>query len=107
MLAWVSPALIAELLGWKGIWGAGSAFFDALIPIPVAGGVMHVPGFAAVAGLIWSEQRLSRSLHRNYDKRKRQLSNRYGVDSHQLRFIESTARKYRILSQADIKNHHD
>lgn len=43
-LIWLTPALIAGMLGWSGIWGTGSAFFEYLIPLPVAGGVFHVPG---------------------------------------------------------------
>jgi len=46
--AWLTPACIAGLLGWSGIWGAGSAFTDFLIPIPVAGGALHVPSFLAL-----------------------------------------------------------
>ncbi len=49
LLIWVTPAIIAEMLGWKGIWGSGSALVDYLIPIPVAGGVLHVPGFVIAA----------------------------------------------------------
>ena len=51
LIAWPMPALIAGALGWKGIWGSGSALFDFLIPIPVAGGALHVPSFV-VCGLI-------------------------------------------------------
>lgn len=46
VLAWVTPAAIAAALGWHGIWGSGSAGLDYLIPVPVAGGVLHVPSFA-------------------------------------------------------------
>lgn len=52
LLAWLTPALIAELLGWKGIWGSGSALVEYLIPVPVAGGVLHVPGFCIAALII-------------------------------------------------------
>lgn len=52
ILAWVTPAAIAGMLGWSGIWGSGSAFGEYLIPIPVAGGVFHVPSFAIAAGVI-------------------------------------------------------
>ena len=45
ILIWFSPALIAGMLGWSGIWGSGSAIIEYLIPLPVAGGVFHVPGF--------------------------------------------------------------
>ncbi|MEQ8262790.1 hypothetical protein [Pseudohaliea sp.] len=43
--AWLTPALIAGALGWTGIWGTGSALVEFLIPVPVAGGVLHVPSF--------------------------------------------------------------
>ncbi|MCW8930125.1 MAG: hypothetical protein OQL19_07820 [Gammaproteobacteria bacterium] len=43
-LIWSTPALIAGMLGWSGIWGTGSAFVEYLIPLPVGGGVFHVPG---------------------------------------------------------------
>jgi|GEM_PF-1802206 len=43
-LIWFTPALIAGMLGWSGIWGTGSAFIEYLIPIPVAGGAFHIPG---------------------------------------------------------------
>jgi hypothetical protein len=45
LIAWPLPALIAGALGWEGIWGSGSALLDYLIPIPVAGGSLHVPSF--------------------------------------------------------------
>ncbi len=51
LLAWPLPAVVAGALGWKGVWGSGSALVDYLIPIPVAGGVLHVPSFA-ICGLI-------------------------------------------------------
>ena len=49
--AWVTPALMAGALGWSGIWGSGSAFGDYLIPVPVAGGALHVPSFAVALAL--------------------------------------------------------
>ena len=52
ILAWITPAIIAGTLGWSGIWGAGSALGDYLIPIPVAGGVLHVPSFLVAASII-------------------------------------------------------
>ncbi len=54
LIAWPLPALIAGALGWKSVWGSGSAITDYLIPIPVAGGVLHVPTFVlgAVAILV-------------------------------------------------------
>lgn len=45
LIAWPLPALIAGALGWKGVWGSGGALADYLIPIPVAGGALHVPSF--------------------------------------------------------------
>lgn len=44
ILIWFTPAAIAGMLGWSGIWGTGSAFIEYLIPVPVAGGVFHLPG---------------------------------------------------------------
>lgn len=51
VVAWVLPALVAQALGWRGIWGSGSALADFLMPLPVAGGVLHVPSFL-VAGFL-------------------------------------------------------
>lgn len=45
MLAWPLPALVAGALGWPSIWGSGSALGDYLVPLPVAGGALHVPSF--------------------------------------------------------------
>lgn len=55
IVAWVLPALIAGALGWKGVWGSGSAVADYLIPIPVAGGVLHVPSFVLVTLLLFTQ----------------------------------------------------
>lgn len=49
ILAWVTPAAIAGALGWKGVWGSDDAFADYLIPVPVAGGVLHLPSFILVS----------------------------------------------------------
>ena len=57
ILAWVTPALIAEMLGWRSSWGGGGAFADYIIPIPVAGGVMHVPSFVVLALVVFSNSR--------------------------------------------------
>ena len=57
MMAWITPAAIAGALGWSGTWGSGSAFADYLIPIPVAGGVFHVPSFALAALTIFALKR--------------------------------------------------
>lgn len=50
VVAWPLPALIAGAFGWSSVWGSGSALTDYLIPVPVAGGVLHVPSFV-VAGV--------------------------------------------------------
>ncbi len=56
ILAWITPALIAGALGWSGIWGAGSALVEYLIPMPVAGGVLHVPSFAVLIVIVLSSR---------------------------------------------------
>ena len=53
VIAWTAPALAAGVLGWSGIWGSGSALVDYLIPIPVAGGVLHLPSFIVTTALVW------------------------------------------------------
>ncbi|MCW5621328.1 MAG: hypothetical protein KIS79_09515 [Burkholderiales bacterium] len=55
VIAWIAPAAIAGALGWKGIWGSGSAFADYLIPIPVAGGVFHVPSLVLVSLIVFTQ----------------------------------------------------
>ena len=59
ILAWVVPPLIAGALGWRGVWGSGSALVDYLIPIPVAGGALHVPSFVLLLVLVAWGPRLS------------------------------------------------
>ncbi len=54
-VAWVAPAAIAGALGWKGIWGSGSAWADYLVPFPVAGGVFHLPSFIVVSLVVFSQ----------------------------------------------------
>lgn len=66
LLAWPLPALVAGAAGWHGVWGSGSALVDYLIPIPVAGGVLHVPSFLLGAVAVaqaphWSATALSRA----------------------------------------------
>lgn len=55
VLAWPLPAAIAGALGWKGIWGSGSAFADFLIPMPVAGGALHLPSFLLVSLILFTQ----------------------------------------------------
>ena len=57
-LAWITPAAIAGVLGWSGISGYGNAFIEFLIPIPLAGGVFHVPSFVIATAVILSTNRL-------------------------------------------------
>lgn len=52
ILAWMVLLLIAGALGWSGVWGSGSARVDYLIPIPVAGGALHVPSFVLLMVLV-------------------------------------------------------
>lgn len=52
LIAWPLPAMIAGALGWRGIWGSGSALADYLIPLPVAGGALHVPSFVVAAVIL-------------------------------------------------------
>jgi hypothetical protein len=55
VVAWITPAAIAGALGWKGVWGSGSALADYLIPIPVAGGVLHLPSFILVSVILFTQ----------------------------------------------------
>lgn len=57
--AWVTPPVVAGALGWTGIWGSGSAFGDYLIPVPVAGGALHVPSFVVALFLVAAWPRLA------------------------------------------------
>ncbi|MEM9176618.1 MAG: hypothetical protein AAGC67_15450 [Myxococcota bacterium] len=57
LVAWPAPAVIAGLAGWNGIWGSGSASIDYLIPIPVAGGVLHVPSFLLATAVVFAHGR--------------------------------------------------
>jgi hypothetical protein len=61
---WITPAIIAGVLGWRGIWGGTSAFADYLIPIPVAGGVMHVPSFVIACIVILNLKKYPESFAR-------------------------------------------
>ena len=47
VVMWVTPAVLAEIFGWRGIWGGGSAFGDLIVPAPITGGIFHVPTFIA------------------------------------------------------------
>lgn len=40
--------MLAGMLGWSSAWGSGSVVLDYLTPLPVAGGVLHVPILFAV-----------------------------------------------------------
>jgi len=47
LVLWITPAVVAGLFGWPGIWGSGSAFGDLIVPAPITGGIFHVPTFVA------------------------------------------------------------
>lgn len=53
VLAWPLPAVIAGAMGWSSVWGSSSALVDYLIPIPVAGGALHVPSFLVCGAILW------------------------------------------------------
>jgi hypothetical protein len=59
LIAWPLPALIAGAMGWAGVWGSGSALGDYLFPIPVAGGVLHVPSFLVCSAIVWNMPKVS------------------------------------------------
>lgn len=42
---WLTPALLAGIIGWPGVWGTGSAFGDLLLPLPISGGLYRLPSF--------------------------------------------------------------
>jgi len=52
VVAWLLPAVIAGALGWSGVWGNSSAFVDYLLPLPVAGGFLHLLTFGGIIGLL-------------------------------------------------------
>lgn len=52
VFAWLLPAAIAGTLGWSGVWGSQSAFTDYLVPLPVAGGFLHVLSLGGIIGLL-------------------------------------------------------
>lgn len=56
-VAWVTPALIAGVLGWPAIWGNGSALLDYMFPLPLIGGMLHVPSFIVLTILILASNR--------------------------------------------------
>ena len=51
-LAWVAPAAAAGALGWKSMWGSGSAASAMLLPLPIADGMLHLPSFLCVTALL-------------------------------------------------------
>ncbi len=56
---WITPALVAGMLEWPGIWGGGSAFSDLIVPAPITGGILHVPSFIVTLLLVRAYGRLS------------------------------------------------
>jgi hypothetical protein len=57
VVAWPTPALVAGALGWKGVWGSGSALLDYLSPLPISGGVLHVMTLTLVSVLLATQAR--------------------------------------------------
>jgi hypothetical protein len=52
LTAWMLAAALGGMLGWRGVWGTGSAFVDYLIPFPTTGGMLHVMTLVPAAGLV-------------------------------------------------------
>jgi hypothetical protein len=65
VFAWLLPAVIAGTLGWSGVWGNTSAFVDYLVPLPVAGGFLHLLTLGGIVGLL--------ALSRGFPRALRQL----------------------------------
>jgi hypothetical protein len=57
VVAWPTPALVAGALGWKSVWGSGSAVVDYLTPLPISGGIFHVMTLALVSVLLATQAR--------------------------------------------------
>lgn len=51
-LAWAAPAAAAGALGWKSVWGSGSAALALLLPLPISDGMLHLPSFLGVTALL-------------------------------------------------------
>lgn len=45
LAAWLAPAALAHALDFDAIWGSGSAFVDYALPLPIAGGFLHLLSF--------------------------------------------------------------
>jgi hypothetical protein len=52
LTAWTLAAALGGMLGWRGVWGTGSAFVDYLIPFPTTGGMLHVMTLVPAASLV-------------------------------------------------------
>lgn len=62
LVAWCIPPLLAGAFGWHGIWGSGSALWDFLSPLPISGGVLHVPSLLAAMSLVALRQKRDKVL---------------------------------------------
>ncbi|MFK8052469.1 MAG: hypothetical protein AB8F65_05810 [Woeseiaceae bacterium] len=51
---WTAPAMVAGVFGWNSVWGNGSVFMDYLLPLPITGGILHVPSFLVFLALFFS-----------------------------------------------------
>lgn len=56
---WVTPAVLGGMMGWPGIWGGGSAFGDLILPVPITGGIVHVPTFILAIIILRAYPKLS------------------------------------------------
>ena len=59
IVMWITPAVVAEMLGWRGVWGGGSAFGDLILPAPITGGILHVPSFVLAILLVMVHPKLA------------------------------------------------
>jgi hypothetical protein len=55
--AWLLAPLLAGLAAWPSVWGGGSAALDYLLPLPISGGVLHLPSLLGGALLLVLRQR--------------------------------------------------
>lgn len=55
--AWLLAPLLAGLAAWPGVWGGDSAALDYLLPLPITGGLLHLPSLLGGALLLVLRQR--------------------------------------------------
>ena len=52
LACWLSPAFLAQCLGWHAVWGGPRVFADYAMPFPISGGFFHVMTLAVVLAVI-------------------------------------------------------